>query len=109
MSEDSKDEYDYLKSMMERYELLNLWSYRLVQCSPLKTGRTGVYSTNKTPVAALTSYGEVQMDRMEKKFDDQGQPVSNPSARLLKRHLSLERKRKAEFSSPPISMAASRA
>ena len=32
MSEDSKDEYDYLKSMMERYELLNLWSYRLVEC-----------------------------------------------------------------------------
>ena len=85
MSEDSKDEYDYLKSMMERYELLNLWSYRLVQCAPLKTGRTGVYSTNKTPVAALTSYGEVQMDRMEKKFDDQGQPVSNPSATVTQK------------------------
>ncbi|MBT3635646.1 MAG: hypothetical protein HN531_01800 [Opitutae bacterium] len=85
MTEDSKDEYEYLKSMMERYELLNLWSYRLVECSPLKTGRSGVYTTSKTPVAPLTSYGEVQMDRMEKKFDDQGQPISNPSATVTQK------------------------
>ena len=85
MSEDSKEEYEYLKSMLERYELLNLWSYRLVECSPLKTARSGVYTTSKTPVAPLTSYGEVQMDRMEKKFDDQGQPISNPSATVTQK------------------------
>mgnify|MGYP001188013654 CR=1 FL=1 len=85
MTEDSKDEYDYLKSMLERYELLNLWSYRLVQCTPAKTSRAGVYTTNKTTVAELTSYGEIQMDRMEKKFDDQGQPISNPSATVTQK------------------------
>ena len=84
-TEDSKDEYEYLKSMMERYELLNLWSYQLVDCSPVKTARAGVYQTQKNPVAALTSYGEIQMDRMEKKFDDQGQPIANPSATVTQK------------------------
>jgi hypothetical protein len=85
MTEDSKDEYEYLKSMMERYELLNLWSYQLVECSPIKNPRSGGYTTKKSPVAPLTSYGEVQMDRMEKKFDEQGQPISNPSATVTQK------------------------
>lgn len=84
MSDDSKDEYEYLKSMMERYELLNLWSYQLVECAPLRVS-AGVYRTSKTPVTSLISYGEVEMDRMEKKFDEQGQPISNPSATVTQK------------------------
>ena len=76
---------------------------------PLKTGRTGVYSTSKTPVAALTSYGEVQMDRMEKSLTIRDSLFRIQVLRLLKRAPFIGTGSvKAGFSSPPISMAASR-
>tara|TARA_B100001115_G_scaffold1876_1_gene1536 strand:- start:244 stop:3711 length:3468 start_codon:yes stop_codon:yes gene_type:complete len=82
--DDSKAEYDYLKALLEKYSLLNLWSYRLVECSPLPTGRSGVYNTNKKVVLpSLVSYGEVEEDTTRKNFDDQGNPISNPSSKLI--------------------------
>ena len=79
MNDDSKEEYDYLKSLMERYQLLNLWSYRLVKCVPLKTARAGIYNTNKEPVLPqLLSYGEVVEKKSQKNFDEEGQPIANP-------------------------------
>ncbi len=82
MTEDSKEEYDYLKSLLERYQLLNLWSYRLVECTPLKTARAGIYNTNKKPMMQLLAYGEVVEKKSQKNFDDEGQPISNPSVTI---------------------------
>lgn len=78
MNDDSKEEYDYLRSLMERHQLLNLWSYRLVECVPLKTARAGIYNTNKKPMMQLLSYGEVVEKKSQKNFDAEGQPIENP-------------------------------
>ena len=79
MTEDSKDEYEQLKSILERYQMLNLWSYRLVECAPLKTARAGIYNTNRKPMMQLLSYGEVVEKKDQKNFDAEGQPIANPS------------------------------
>ena len=77
MNEDSKDEYEYLKGMMERYKLLNLWSYQLVECSPLRVS-PGVYRTSKTPSGTFYVYGDISMERLEVEFDENGQPTPSP-------------------------------
>ena len=78
MNDDSKEEYDYLRTLLESHQLLNLWSYRLVKCVPLKTARAGIYNTNKEPMMQLLSYGEVVEKKSQKNFDDEGKPIENP-------------------------------
>ena len=76
--EESRSEFDHIMGLLSRPDLRNIWSYKLVECSPQKTGQSGVYLTNRKPMMSLYAYGPIKEEEVAQKFDAQGQPVANP-------------------------------
>jgi len=75
----SLDYYNHLKKVLENPLISDMWSYQLLECTPLKTDRPGVYETNRKPLMQLFSYGVVAEKKSQKNFDRFGQPIANPS------------------------------
>ena len=76
--DDSRKEFDHIMAILTRPDLRNIWSYRLVECTPQQTAQQSVYTTNKKPLMSLYSYGPVKEEEVAQKFDEQGQPIPNP-------------------------------
>ena len=85
--EESRTEYDRLAAAIAEGNVRNVWNYKLVDCLPVALGGNAGglkrYTTNKTLVAMLTAFGQMQEERIEKKFDDQGQAIPNPSVQII--------------------------
>jgi len=85
--EESRAEYDRLAAAIAEGNVRNVWNYKLMDCQPVSLGGNAGgpkrYTTNKTLVAMLTAFGQMQEERIEKKFDDQGQAIPNPSVQII--------------------------
>ena len=76
--DESRAEYDHIMALLSRPDLRSIWSYQLVECTPIQSGASGVYSTQKKQMMSLYSYGPVKEEEVAQKFDEQGQPIANP-------------------------------
>ena len=76
--DESRGEFDHIMALLSRPDLRNIWKYQLVKFSPQQTTTPGVYNTNKETLMSLFAYGPVKEEELAQKFDDQGQPISDP-------------------------------
>ena len=85
--EESREEFDRLTAAIAEGNMRNVWYYKLYECQPVPITAAVAgqrkYTTNKTLVTMLTSIGQVQEERIPKKFDEQGQPIPNPSVQII--------------------------
>ncbi len=85
--EESRKEFDALSASIAEGNMRDVWYYKLYECQPVPvtagTGGPRKYTTNKTLVTMLTSIGQVQEERIPKKFDEQGKPIPNPSVQVI--------------------------
>ena len=85
--EESRPEFDRLTSVLAEGNVRNVWHYKLYECQPVPAsapiGGQRKYTTRKSLVTVLMAIGQVQEERIPKKFDDQGQPIPNPSVQII--------------------------
>ena len=75
--DESRGEFDHIMALLSRPDILNIWKYQFVKYEGQTVG--GVYRTLEKPGMHSYSYGPVKEEQIEQKFNDQGQPISDPT------------------------------
>ncbi len=99
LPEDSQNEYQALSSLVSDLGIRDVWNYKLNMCTPVRSeinaaGKIQYETRRKLLVFPFRSFGQIQQEKIEERFDATGQPVENPSATLIQQGVFLIQGRK---------------
>ncbi|MBG30420.1 MAG: hypothetical protein CMI31_10530 [Opitutae bacterium] len=87
LPDDSQREYEDLSVIVSASGIRDVWRYKLNNCTPVSagigTGGQPKYNTKKDLLQFLLSFGQIQQEKIEEKFDETGKPVDNPVAKVM--------------------------